>query len=96
MPLDTSIYSLAFLRVDGRRWNELRRFSGQIRTQKASDGSSTLEMGLTKVMCIVNGPKEPTKRGGKVDQTKDASIDVNIVLAGFSTVEHRRHGRNDR
>ena len=32
MPLDTSTYDLALLRVDGRRWNELRRLHGQIRT----------------------------------------------------------------
>ncbi|KAJ4297360.1 Exosome non-catalytic core component [Collariella sp. IMI 366227] len=46
MPLDTSTYNLALLRVDGRRWNELRRVHAQIRTQAAADGSSYLEMGL--------------------------------------------------
>ncbi|KAL8406290.1 hypothetical protein RB596_004943 [Gaeumannomyces avenae] len=60
MPLDTSAYSLALLRIDGRRWNELRRCHAQIRTQAAADGSSYLEMGNTKVMCVVTGPSEPT------------------------------------
>lgn len=62
MPLDTSTYNLAFLRVDGRRWNELRRIEGQIRTQAAADGSSYLEMGNTKIMCVVSGPSEDKKR----------------------------------
>ena len=45
MPLDTSTYSLALLRLDGRRWNELRHIHAQISTQAAADGSSYLEMG---------------------------------------------------
>ncbi|KAH0144035.1 hypothetical protein KCU67_g13278, partial [Aureobasidium melanogenum] len=56
MPLDTSSYTLAHLRLDGRRWNELRRCHGQMSTQAAADGSSYLEMGNTKVICTVTGP----------------------------------------
>ncbi|KAI1799019.1 ribosomal protein S5 domain 2-like protein [Daldinia bambusicola] len=62
MPLDTSTYNLALLRIDGRRWNELRQLRGQIRTQAAADGSSYLEMGNTKIMCVVTGPSEEGKR----------------------------------
>jgi exosome complex component RRP41 len=58
MPLDTSTYTLALLRLDGRRWNELRRIHGQVSTQAAADGSSYLEMGNTKVICTVSGPGE--------------------------------------
>jgi exosome complex component RRP41 len=96
MPLDTSIYSLGLLRVDGRRWNELRRLHGQIRTQAAADGSSYLEMGHTKVMCIVTGPSEQQKRGGASGQSSNASLTVNIVLAGFSSVDRKKWGRNDK
>ena len=107
MPLDTSAYNLALLRVDGRRWNELRRVHAQIRTQAAADGSSYLEMGHTKVMCIVTGPIEPSQQrrggGGTVasagsgaSQTKTAEVVVNIVVAGFSSVDRRRRGRNDK
>lgn len=64
MPLDTSTYNLALLRVDGRRWNELRRLHAQIRTQAAADGSAYLEMGNTKILCIVTGPTEGGARGG--------------------------------
>ena len=113
MPLDTSAYSLALLRVDGRRWNELRRIHAQIRTQAAADGSSYLEMGHTKVMCVVTGPSEAGPRrvgttggavaggggstqGGPGGQSKDAEVLVSIVVAGFSSVDRKRTGRNDK
>ncbi|KAK4234354.1 3' exoribonuclease family, domain 1-domain-containing protein [Achaetomium macrosporum] len=111
MPLDTSTYNLALLRVDGRRWNELRRVHAQIRTQAAADGSSYLEMGHTKVMCVVTGPSEPGPRrggaggggaggggggGGAGGQGKEAEVVVSIVIAGFSSVDRKRRGRGDK
>ncbi|KXX79848.1 Exosome complex component SKI6 [Madurella mycetomatis] len=112
MPLDTSAYNLALLRVDGRRWNELRRVHAQIRTQAAADGSSYLEMGHTKVMCVVAGPSEPGPRrgggvgsaggggggggGGAGGQAKEAEVVVSIVIAGFSSVDRKRRGRGDK
>ena len=64
MPLDSSSYALALLRLDGRRWNELRRLHAQISTQAAADGSSYFEMGTTKVLCTVAGPVEGRRGGG--------------------------------
>jgi hypothetical protein len=110
MPLDTSTYNLALLRVDGRRWNELRRVHAQIRTQAAADGSSYLEMGHTKVMCVVTGPSEPGPRRGGIGgggaggggsgagggQSKEAEVVVSIVIAGFSSVDRKRRGRGDK
>lgn len=108
MPLDTSAYSLALLRVDGRRWNELRRCHAQIRTQAAADGSSYLEMGHTKVMCVVTGPSEATpgqkktgmnitaSAGGGSSQSKEAEVVVSIVVAGFSSVDRKKRGRADK
>ncbi|KAK3936093.1 3' exoribonuclease family, domain 1-domain-containing protein [Diplogelasinospora grovesii] len=107
MPLDTSSYSLALLRVDGRRWNELRRINAQIRTQAAADGSSYLEMGHTKVMCVVTGPSEPFgparvgRTGAGAGATAGASggeagVVVSIVVAGFSSVDRKRRGRGDK
>ncbi|KAK7703372.1 Exosome non-catalytic core component [Diaporthe eres] len=104
MPLDTSSYSLALLRVDGRRWNELRRCHAQIRTQAAADGSSYLEMGNTKVMCVVTGPtdQQSARRAGggggggqRSEQDKEAEVAVSIVIAGFSSVDRKRRGRGD-
>ncbi|KAJ6779286.1 hypothetical protein PWT90_07901 [Aphanocladium album] len=100
MPLDTSTYSLALLRVDGRRWNELRRLHALIRTQDAADGSSYLEMGHTKVMCVVSGPSEQQqnqRRGGQSNASRDgATVNVNIIIAGFSSVDRKKRGRNDK
>ncbi|KAI1191831.1 ribosomal protein S5 domain 2-like protein [Nemania serpens] len=104
MPLDTSTYDLAFLRVDGRRWNELRRLHGQIRTQAAADGSSYLEMGNTKVMCVISGPSEDGgRRRGLAASASTASggstaadIVVSVVVGGFSSVDRKKRGRGDK
>ncbi|KAI2620476.1 ribosomal protein S5 domain 2-like protein [Hypoxylon sp. NC1633] len=103
MPLDTSTYNLALLRIDGRRWNELRQLRGQIRTQAAADGSSYLEMGNTKVMCVVSGPSEEGKRrggGGGQGTTaggvNEAEINVSVIVAGFSTVDRKKRARSDK
>ncbi|EMR63278.1 putative exosome complex exonuclease rrp41 protein [Eutypa lata UCREL1] len=100
MPLDTSTYNLALLRVDGRRWNELRRLHAQIRTQAAADGSSYLEMGNTKVMCIVSGPSEEGRRKGggaaATNSNNGADVAVSVVVAGFSSVDRKRRARNDK
>lgn len=96
MPLDTSTYSLALLRLDGRRWNELRRIHAQVSTQAAADGSSYLEMGNTKVICTVSGPAEGRRTGGQGAAGQDCRIEVDIGIAGFSGVERKRRGRADK
>ena len=101
MPLDTSTYSLALLRLDGRRWNELRRLTAQISTQASADGSSYLEMGNTKVICTVMGPSEQKPAAGTggrgVSGNRDeAEIRVEISVAGFSGVDRKRRVRNDK
>jgi len=93
MPLDTSSYSLALLRLDGRRWNELRRIDAQISTQAAADGSSYLEMGNTKVICTVAGPAEVKRMGGG---SGDAEIKVEIDIAGFSGIERKKRAKTDK
>ncbi|KAI4135286.1 MAG: hypothetical protein LQ347_000804 [Umbilicaria vellea] len=97
MPLDTSTYALALLRLDGRRWNELRRIHAQISTQAAADGSSYLEMGNTKVICTVAGPAESRRGGGGGGaEGNSATVQVEIGIAGFSGVERKRRGRGDK
>jgi exosome complex component RRP41 len=96
MPLDTSTYSLALLRLDGRRWNELRRLTAQISTQAAADGSSYLEMGNTKVICTVTGPSEAKSTGGNRSGGDRADVQVSISIAGFSGVDRKRRGRGDK
>lgn len=101
MPLDTSSYSLAHLRLDGRRWNELRRLYAQISTQASADGSSYLEMGNTKVICTVTGPAESVSKqgrgaGGGGGGGSEAQVVVEIGIAGFSGVDRKRRARGDK
>ncbi|KAI4142306.1 MAG: hypothetical protein L6R39_004985 [Caloplaca ligustica] len=95
MPLDTSTYTLALLRLDGRRWNELRRMHAQISIQAAADGSSYLEMGNTKVICTITGPSEGRRTGGGGGDD-NATVQVEIGIAGFSGVDRKRRGRGDK
>jgi len=94
MPLDTSSYSLALLRLDGRRWNELRRINATISTQVSADGSSYLEMGNTKVICTVSGPSDGKGKGPEAE----AELKVEIGMSGFSAVggERKKRSRGDK
>jgi len=96
MPLDTSIYAISGLRLDGRRWNELRRIHGQISTQSASDGSSYFEMGNTKILCTVVGPQQQRKGGISGGQQSKAAIETTISVAGFSGIDRKRRGKGDK
>lgn len=96
MPLDTSIYAISGLRLDGRRCNELRRIHGQISTQSASDGSSYFEMGNTKILCTVVGPQEQRRAGVSGGQQSKAAIETTISVAGFSGIDRKRRGKNDK
>lgn len=96
MPLDTSSYSLALLRLDGRRWNELRHTHAQISTQAAADGSSYLEMGNTKIICTVAGPEEGRRAAGGNAQQTNAQVLVEINIAPFSSVDRKRRAKNDK
>lgn len=72
----------------------------QISTQAAADGSSYLEMGNTKVICTVAGPSEGKRgaAGGGAGGGGDtnASVQVEIGIAGFSGVDRKRRGRGDK
>lgn len=96
MPLDTSTYSLALLRLDGRRWNELRRLHAQISTQAAADGSSYLELGNTKVLCTISGPAESKGRAGAGGGPGEMRVEVDINVAGFAGVDRKKRSRSDK
>ncbi|KAL7267271.1 Exosome non-catalytic core component [Rhizina undulata] len=82
------------LRIDGRRWNELRRFSAQMSTQSTADGSSYVETGNTKVICTVTGPAEPANRTRTL--LDRAWVGVEVVFAPFSGFERKKRGRGDK
>lgn len=89
------LYSPEGLRIDGRRWNELRRFECRINTHpNSSDGSSYVEQGNTKVICTVQGPTEPISRA-QMNQDK-ANLEVNLTIANFSTFERKKRSKSEK
>lgn len=50
-------------------------------------------MGNTKVICTVTGPCESKAGQGERDK---ATVEVQVGLAGFSGVDRKRVGRNDK
>lgn len=71
------------LRLDGRRPKELRQLKAELGVLQSADGSATFQMGNTKVMAAVFGPKEPEQRSQQ-DQTM-ATIRCEYAMAAFST-----------
>ncbi|KPI37649.1 Exosome complex component SKI6 [Cyphellophora attinorum] len=95
MPLDTlSTYAQTHLRIDGRRWNELRLLTCAVSTQPSSDGSSLFTMGNTMVVCTVTGPRE-SSRGASRDNTQ-STVETEITIAPFATTDRRKRPRNDK
>jgi exosome complex component RRP41 len=91
MPLDTSTtYGLTRLRLDGRRWNELRLIQAQISTNPASSGSSYLSMGNTAVICTVHGPAEGRRVDTGGGRTAGAAVVVAVNIAGFSGIDRKK------
>ncbi|SCU79222.1 LAMI_0A07844g1_1 [Lachancea mirantina] len=90
------IYSPEGLRLDGRRWNELRRFESSINTHPdAADGSSYLEQGNNKIITLVTGPQEPRLRSQA--SFSHASVSVNLNITKFSRMERSKAShRNER
>lgn len=82
------------LRTDGRRWNEMRRFSAKMATTTAADGSSYIEHGNTKVICSVNGPIEP--RASSARNSERATITVDVCFAAFSGTDRKKRGKGDK
>lgn len=75
------VFSPEGLRLDGRRYNDLRAFSAKLNTHpQSADGSCTLQQGNTRVMCLVRGPTETTK------QNTDASLPyINVAISSHDS-----------
>jgi exosome complex component RRP41 len=96
MPLDTSSYALSLLRLDGRRWSELRTIEARLSVKPSADGSSLFSIGRTSVICLISGPHE-ARRTGPASDTKQVSLDVELSMPGFSSAgDRRRVGKGDR
>ena len=82
-------YSLNNLRNDGRKKDEIRHLKCFFQTIPRGDGSVLLKQGLTKVLVVVNGPKELINHPKSIKNESIISCKVN--QAPFSTTKRQFH-----
>eukprot|EP00824_Muranothrix_gubernata_P017771 TRINITY_DN3627_c0_g1_i1.p1 TRINITY_DN3627_c0_g1~~TRINITY_DN3627_c0_g1_i1.p1 ORF type:complete len:254 (+),score=27.15 TRINITY_DN3627_c0_g1_i1:1-762(+) len=82
------------LRLDGRRPLEVRTIRCKIGLFSQADGSAYVEMGNTKVLASVYGPREVSMKS-RAEHDK-AILSCEFSMATFSTGERRRKGKGDR
>ncbi|CAI5759325.1 unnamed protein product [Candida verbasci] len=93
--IELELYSPEGLRIDGRRWNELRNFNCKINTHpNLSDGSSYIEQGNTKIICTVQGPMEPISKSQS--NPEKARIEINLTITNFATFERKKRNKNEK
>ncbi|CAI5742590.1 unnamed protein product [Peronospora destructor] len=102
--------SVAGLRVDGRRNEEIRRIRTRFGLFSRVDGSSYYEQGNTKVVAVVYGPRElhtaavgsgaaavGTGSGNAASNTQPrASVNCEFTQAAFATSERKPQRSGDR
>ncbi|KAG2395318.1 Exosome complex component RRP41-like protein [Vigna angularis] len=81
------------LRLDGRRPMEMRQIRAEIGAVSKADGSAMFEMGNTKVIAAVYGPREVQNRS---QITNHALVRCEYSMANFSTGDRMRKSKGDR
>ncbi|KAK9103810.1 hypothetical protein Sjap_021064 [Stephania japonica] len=82
------------LRLDGRLPSELRQISAQIGAVPNADGSAVFEMGNTKVIAAVYGPRKVQNWGQQIND--QALVRCEYSVANFSTGDRVRRPKGDR
>ncbi|EOX95793.1 3'-5'-exoribonuclease family protein isoform 1 [Theobroma cacao] len=82
------------LRLDGRRPMEMRQIRAEIGTVARADGSAVFEMGNTKVIAAVYGPREVQNRSQQISD--QALVRCEYSMANFSTGDRMRKPKGDR
>ncbi|WMV11533.1 hypothetical protein MTR67_004918 [Solanum verrucosum] len=82
------------LRLDGRRPMEMRQLRAEIGVVSRADGSASFEMGNTKVIAAVYGPREVQNRSQQMND--QALVRCEYSMANFSTGDRRRKTKGDR
>lgn len=82
------------LRLDGRRFDELRNIECRLSVFSQTDGSSYLEWGNTKVLAAVYGPHETRLASQRLADR--ALINCQYSQAVFSQSERKHRPRGDR
>jgi len=71
-------------RQDGRGIGDIRPIYAETGVRGGSRGSSYIEVGNTKVICVVNGPKDLSK---KIEYSKTGILAVEVQTIGSKTAE---------
>lgn len=82
------------LRLDGRRPTELRQIRAELGAVAKADGSAVFEMGNTKVIAAVYGPREVQNRSQQIND--QALVRCEYSMANFSTGDRKRKPKGDR
>ncbi|KAF9617760.1 hypothetical protein IFM89_038522, partial [Coptis chinensis] len=82
------------LRLDGRRPMEMRQIRGEVGAVSKADGSAVFEMGNTKVIAAVYGPREVQNRSQQMSDK--ALVRCEYSMANFSTGDRMRKPKGDR
>ncbi|KAG4917024.1 hypothetical protein JHK87_054581 [Glycine soja] len=82
------------LRLDGRRPMEMRQIRAEIGAVSKADGSAIFEMGNTKVIAAVYGPREVQNRSQQI--SSHALVRCEYSMANFSTGDRMRKSKGDR
>ncbi|KAF3964871.1 hypothetical protein CMV_010887 [Castanea mollissima] len=82
------------LRLDGRRPMEMRQIRAEIGAVAKADGSAVFEMGNTKVIAAVYGPREVQNRTQQIND--QALVRCEYSMANFSTGDRMRKPKGDR
>ncbi|KAJ0986222.1 hypothetical protein J5N97_004578 [Dioscorea zingiberensis] len=85
---------LTGFRLDGRRPNEMRHIRGEIGVVANADGSAMFEMGNTKVIAAVYGPREVQNKSQQL--SNQALVQCEYSMANFSTGDRMRRPKGDR
>jgi exosome complex component RRP41 len=92
------LFSPEGIRVDGRRFNELRSFDCSINTHPhAADGSAYISQGNTKVLCLVRGPSDNLPANSNASlSANEPIISVSIIQPPYAKMERKSISKNDR
>ncbi|CAN0825164.1 Exosome complex component RRP41 homolog [Linum grandiflorum] len=82
------------LRLDGRRPMEMRQLRAEIGAVARADGSAVFEMGNTKVIAAVYGPREVQNKSQM--NNDQALVRCEYTMANFSTGDRKRKPKGDR
>ncbi|KAH7651553.1 exosome complex component RRP41 protein [Dioscorea alata] len=85
---------LTGFRLDGRRPNEMRHIRGEVGVVANADGSAMFEMGNTKVIAAVYGPREVQNKSQQLNN--QALVRCEYSMANFSTGDRTRRPKGDR